>query len=60
MSHAEDSHSGLDARYNGYRLTYLPVPRAAGICPASLDAFMRQRCNLAVAGRLIVPGRSAA
>jgi hypothetical protein len=40
---AEDSHSGLDARYNGYRLAYLPVPLAAGICPASLDAFMRQQ-----------------
>jgi cellulose synthase (UDP-forming) len=39
----EDSHSGLDARYNGYRLTYLPVPLAAGICPATLDAFMRQQ-----------------
>jgi cellulose synthase/poly-beta-1,6-N-acetylglucosamine synthase-like glycosyltransferase len=43
IPYAEDSHSGLDARYNGYRLTYLPVPLAAGICPASLDAFMRQQ-----------------
>jgi cellulose synthase (UDP-forming) len=41
--YAEDSHSGLDARYNGYRLAYLPVPLAAGMCPASLDAFMRQQ-----------------
>jgi cellulose synthase/poly-beta-1,6-N-acetylglucosamine synthase-like glycosyltransferase len=43
IPYAEDSHSGLDARYNGYRLAYLPVPLAAGICPASLDAFMRQQ-----------------
>lgn len=43
IPYAEDSHSGLDARYNGYRLTYVPVPLAAGICPASLDAFMRQQ-----------------
>jgi cellulose synthase (UDP-forming) len=43
IPYAEDSHSGLDARYNGYRLTYLPVPLAAGICPATLDAFMRQQ-----------------
>jgi cellulose synthase/poly-beta-1,6-N-acetylglucosamine synthase-like glycosyltransferase len=40
---AEGSHSGLDARYNGYRLAYLPVPLAAGICPASLDAFIREQ-----------------
>jgi cellulose synthase (UDP-forming) len=43
IPYAEDSHTGLDARYNGYRLTYLPVPLAAGICPATLDAFMRQQ-----------------
>jgi cellulose synthase/poly-beta-1,6-N-acetylglucosamine synthase-like glycosyltransferase len=43
IPYAEDSHSGLDARFNGYRLAYLPVPLAAGICPASLDAFMRQQ-----------------
>ena len=48
IPYAEDSHSGLDARLNGYRLSYLPVPLAAGICPATLDAFMRQQyrwCN---------------
>jgi cellulose synthase (UDP-forming) len=43
IPYAEDSHTGLDARYNGYRLTYVPVPLAAGICPATLDAFMRQQ-----------------
>ena len=37
IPYAEDSHSGLDARLNGYRLSYLPVPLAAGICPATLD-----------------------
>ena len=43
IPYAEDSHTGLDMRYNGYQLTYLPVPLAAGICPATLDAFMRQQ-----------------
>ncbi|HXW47133.1 MAG TPA: cellulose synthase catalytic subunit [Streptosporangiaceae bacterium] len=43
IPYAEDSHSGLDARLAGYRLKYLPVPLAAGICPATLDAFMRQQ-----------------
>lgn len=43
IPYAEDSHTGLDMRYYGYRLTYLPVPLAAGICPSTLDSFMRQQ-----------------
>lgn len=43
IPYAEDSHTGLDVRYHGYRLRYLPVPLAAGICPAQIDAFMRQQ-----------------
>ncbi len=43
IPYAEDSHTGLDMRYYGYQLTYVPVPLAAGICPSTLDAFMRQQ-----------------
>jgi cellulose synthase (UDP-forming) len=43
IMYAEDSHTGLDMRYHGYQLTYLPLPLAAGICPSGLDAFMRQQ-----------------
>jgi cellulose synthase (UDP-forming) len=43
MPYAEDSHTGLDARRHGYELVYVPVALAAGICPATLDAFMRQQ-----------------
>ena len=43
IPYAEDSHTGLDLRYWGYQLTYVPVPLAAGICPSTLDAFMRQQ-----------------
>lgn len=43
IPYAEDSHTGLDLRYHGYGLRYLPVPLAAGICPSQLDAFMRQQ-----------------
>ena len=35
IPYAEDSHTGLDVRYNGYRLGYLPVALAAGVCPAA-------------------------
>ena len=43
IPYAEDSHTGLDARRFGYQLIYLPVPLAAGVCPSTLDAFMRQQ-----------------
>ena len=43
IPYAEDSHTGLDIRFYGYQLIYLPIPLAAGICPATLDAFMRQQ-----------------
>jgi cellulose synthase (UDP-forming) len=43
IPYAEDSHTGLDMRYYGYHLVYIPVSLAAGICPATLDAFMRQQ-----------------
>jgi cellulose synthase (UDP-forming) len=48
IPYAEDSHTGLDMRYRGYELKYVPVPVAAGVCPATIDLFMRQQyrwCN---------------
>ena len=43
IPYAEDSHTGLDARRHGYALTYMPISLATGICPASLDTYMRQQ-----------------
>ncbi len=43
IPYAEDSHTGLDARRYGYQLKYIPVPLATGICPSTIDAFMRQQ-----------------
>ncbi len=43
IPYAEDSHTGLDVRYHGYELKYVPVVLAAGICPSTVDLFMRQQ-----------------
>jgi cellulose synthase (UDP-forming) len=43
IPYAEDSHTGLDMRYHGYQLKYLPIPLAAGVCPSSVGMFMRQQ-----------------
>lgn len=43
IPYAEDSHTGLDTRRHGYRLVYIPIAVAAGVCPSHLDAYMRQQ-----------------
>lgn len=43
IPYAEDSHTGLDVRLHGYQLKYVPVVLAVGICPATIDLFMRQQ-----------------
>jgi cellulose synthase/poly-beta-1,6-N-acetylglucosamine synthase-like glycosyltransferase len=43
IPYAEDSHTGLDMRYAGYGLVYLPIVLAAGVCPSQIDPFMRQQ-----------------
>ena len=42
IPYAEDVHTGLDVRRNGWSMVYLPVNLSTGICPDNLDAFVRQ------------------
>ena len=43
IPYAEDSHTGLDMRYRGYELKYVPIVLAAGICPSTIDSYMSQQ-----------------
>ncbi len=43
IAYAEDVHTGLDARRNGWGLIYVPLALATGMCPDNLDAFVRQQ-----------------
>jgi cellulose synthase (UDP-forming) len=43
IDYAEDVHTGLDVRRAGWSLRYVPIVLCTGICPASLDAFIRQQ-----------------
>lgn len=43
IPYAEDVHTGLDVRRQGWRVRYLPVVLSTGICPDNLDAFVRQQ-----------------
>jgi cellulose synthase (UDP-forming) len=43
IAYAEDVHTGLDVRRAGWRLIYVPVVVATGMCPSGLNAFFRQQ-----------------
>ena len=43
IPYAEDVHTGLDVSRDGWSIAYLPIVLSTGICPNSLDAFVRQQ-----------------
>jgi cellulose synthase (UDP-forming) len=43
IPYAEDVHTGLDVRRAGWSMVYLPIVLSTGICPDSLDSFVRQQ-----------------
>ncbi|MEV4722099.1 glycosyltransferase family 2 protein [Micromonospora humida] len=43
IEHSEDVHTGFDMRRRGWRLRYLPVPLATGLCPADVNSFFTQQ-----------------
>jgi cellulose synthase (UDP-forming) len=43
IEHSEDVHTGMDLYRAGWRLKYLPIPLATGICPAGPDSFLTQQ-----------------
>lgn len=43
IEHSEDVHTGFDMRRQGWRLLYIPVPLAAGLCPADVNSFFTQQ-----------------
>jgi len=43
IEHSEDVHTGFDLARSGWKLRYIPVPLATGLCPADADAFLTQQ-----------------
>jgi cellulose synthase (UDP-forming) len=43
IGHSEDVHTGFDLRRHGWKLRYVPVILATGLCPDELHSFMRQQ-----------------
>ena len=43
IEHSEDLHTGFDLYRQGWRLRYLPIALATGICPPGPDSFLTQQ-----------------
>jgi cellulose synthase (UDP-forming) len=43
IEHSEDVHTGFDLRARGWKLRYIPVLLATGLCPADPDSFLTQQ-----------------
>jgi cellulose synthase (UDP-forming) len=43
IEHSEDVHTGFDLRRTGWRLQYVPLPLATGLCPADVRSFFTQQ-----------------
>jgi len=43
IEHSEDVHTGFDLRRTGWKLRYVPVALAAGLCPADVNSFFTQQ-----------------
>ena len=43
IDHSEDMHTGFDLQAEGWKLRYIPVALAAGVCPPDVDSFFTQQ-----------------
>jgi cellulose synthase (UDP-forming) len=43
IEHSEDVYTGFELGRRGWRLKYVPVPLATGLCPETPDAFLTQQ-----------------
>jgi cellulose synthase (UDP-forming) len=43
IEHSEDVHTGFDLRRAHWRVRYLPVVLAVGVCPSDVDSFFAQQ-----------------
>lgn len=43
IEHSEDVHTGFNLRMKGWKLKYVPVVLAKGLCPSDLEAFFKQQ-----------------
>lgn len=43
IEHSEDVHTGFNLFMRGWRLRYVPIVLAKGLCPSDLEAFFKQQ-----------------
>ncbi|MBK9392039.1 MAG: glycosyltransferase [Bacteroidetes bacterium] len=48
IGYSEDVHTGFQVMQNGWRVRYIPIILAKGVCPSRLDAFFLQQYRWAM------------
>lgn len=57
ISHSEDAHTGIALRRLGWRVRYVPINLASGLCPADVNSFFDQQYRWCVGTISIVADR---
>ncbi|MEU7903387.1 glycosyltransferase family 2 protein [Actinoplanes sp. NPDC049118] len=57
IAHSEDIHTGLDLTRLGWRVRYIPVVLASGMCPAEVEPFFNQQYRWCMGTLSIVASR---
>ena len=58
IAHSEDVHTGVKLRKAGYRVTYVPVNLAKGLCPDDLQGFINQQYRWCAGSMSLLKDRS--
>jgi len=43
IEHSEDVHTGFNIRMHGWKVLYIPIILATGLCPSTMQAFFKQQ-----------------
>ena len=57
IAHSEDVHTGLDLRRLGWKVRYIPVVLASGMCPAHIAPFFSQQYRWCLGTMTIISSR---
>ena len=58
VDHSEDVFTGFEMTVHGWRVAYLPVPLATGLCPPDPDSFLTQQYRWCVGSMAMLRSRS--
>lgn len=58
IEHSEDVHTGFNCVKDGWRLRYVPLNLAAGLCPEDVDSYLKQQYRWATGSCSLLVNRT--